>query len=451
MKKYMPKLIIMAALVAKAVVEIIPDYSQPMLLTAAIPLVILAFLLFKNVNASISFRIPWIAAVAVIIFYVLPLGPLSMDILSQLPRYLTILLEAVALSSGPGALALVILIPLQLFFRKRKNIIFIVLRYLLLWVVFDALRGEMFYMTKSYYAGIIALIVCCGFAREAMANLQDMRRPSFLRSLLLLIGAMLVYQIFGTRGSYDLNNLFQLNQSSWYISMTVALILGILCLVDDYQCYGGDVFTRCYSGWLLVLWGLLLALMRLFSGLFNQDILLIGYPLVCVMLSQWVTGYQNQSKNSNTKLNLGNQSDFLFGSLFYMILFLMLLAKSINQGLLVQWVLMAVALVMTLNWKIILTGKLKRRLLDLFLGIVVMLLLVTTKMTDWVQFLADPALLISVVLCGVLWVLISGQVHRLAKNASPVFPEEFQDAKVLCTTLPLILLGFWAIQMFFIL
>lgn len=446
MKQYISRIIVLAVLLSKALTLLIPAYSTPYLITAAVMLVLAAAVLFLGSEIPFASRIPWIGAAGVLVFYVLPYGPITMAQLTGTLEFLRTLALRFFSADGPGVLALGALIAMQLFFRRKANIVLIALRYLAALIFLFTLRDVLFYRSEVYYSNLILVTVCLCFVRELIACAQGTTKPSMLSCLLIVVFSLLIYMLFSYRVSDILHNFFLMDSKNWLYTVLLVFAFAMLTLLEDYCCHSdrtSDIYRLHNAGWLMAFWCLLAVIMHTWKGFSNVNVLLLGYPLGCAVLGKLMDDYAQQNPDSWGKV--------FFGLLGAMVLVLMMLAKSFNLGLLLRWTLLIFVLLVLIAWKTILKDNARRGLMETGTGIAAVFMLVTMKMTAWGQFGEDLRLVLAMALaCGLLAMICSHQ-RSLEKQASAVYRAEYRLAASLNKYLPLALLAIASLKILFVL
>lgn len=446
MKLYVSRILVMAALLVKALTLVIPDYSIPYLITAAVMLVLAAAVLFLGSGISFASRVPWIGAVSLLIFYVLPFGPLSLDFLELIPQALGNLADRFLNREGPGLIAFGALIVLQLFFRRKANWVLVTVRYLAAWVFLSSLRDTVFYRSGVYYSNLISVIVCVCFVRELIAAIQGTTKPSMLSCVLLVLFSLLVYQLFSFLISDVLHHFFLMDSKNWLRTVLLVFACAVLALLEDYCRYAGqtsEIYRLHNAGWMMIFWCLLALIMHVWEDFSNIRILLLGYPVGCAVCSQLLAGF---TKNMEDRWHTA-----FFGCMTAVVLVLMMLAKSFNLGLLLRWTLLAIVLLVLMSWKSIAGGKLRRGLAESGVGAAAILMLITMNMTDWSQFGDDPKRMLGAALAFVILSLICGNQHKLEQQASEIYRAEYKLAATVNRVLPLAVLAVASLKILFVL
>lgn len=433
MKKALSRIILMLALVIKAATIVVPNYSTPLLLTAAVPLVLLGVILFIGRNGTLSAQLPWIAVVGTWIFFMLPMGPVSVDgilyvIGNQLDGISSMFEDEMV------AICLLALIALQVFFRRKSNFLFVLARYVTALVVLSALRDTMYPYADTYRVLVPLIVVLC-LTRELIGSTMETSIPSMLRCILTVLFFLIIGGAYS--GDYiadKIDAFFLMDSANWLKTVLVVLCVGILVLVDDYQRCGSDqesIFAVRNVGWVMLIWCLFALIMVVFDDFRNLGMLFYGFPLCSVIAHSMISN-----------LTSGKQNWALVFSMNWTFLGLMLLmiTKTINRGVILSYLLILLLLVLGFNWRKLVVDEVNAMLLLQIGGIVAIVMMATMRLTD-IMILRDiPGIVLSLVLCCVIWCLICGHITKLDKDHSKLATNEFDS-----------LIGVWGCVVFLLL
>lgn len=446
MNKYISKLIVMAVLLIEVLTVVITDFSTPILVMSAMVLGVLAIVLFKGADTPFSSRIPWVMGVGILVFYVLPCGPIELENLERIPDLLGGLVAKIVEIDSPGIWSFGILILLQLFLREKANGVWIFLRYLAALVFFITVRNTVFYTSETYYYNLVITIVCMCFVRELIASINGIINPSMLRCVLIIVFCLMIHFVFGYSISDEIDKLFRMDSANWLRSTLLMMVLASLTLLDDYfrnteQTEKIYRFSNC--GWMMFFWCLLAVIMNVWTDFNHVMVLLAGYPVGCAVCSKLLVGFNNRKTESWSKV--------LFSCLTVVVLVLMMLAKSCNMHLLLRWTLIAMVILVLMSWQMILNGNIRRGILETGVGMSAIIMLVTMNLTSWEQFGENPGLIIGAALACAIWSMICSQQRKLEKQVSDIYPAEYELVSVMSKVISLSVLVIASMKVLFVL
>ncbi len=433
MKKYSSKIITMVLLTIAAAVIVFQNYHLSLLLTAVISLALLGGILFKNRIKALSAQLFWVVAVAVLIFFVLPFGYIEInDILAALG----ILAEAVGqiFEYAGGIVSLVALVVLQIFLRKKPNPILSVVSYVSAMMLLMIVRDALFPNSEIYSKLIIAVVAMC-LARELNGYNDGVAAPSMLRCVLMV----LFFLTIGNFGGLPIvagriEGLFQIGNANWFLIVLGGFLAGVLVLLDDYfRCDGRVkyIFKTNNTGLVMLIWCLMAIVMNIWNVFNNSVVLFIGVPLASAMANNMMASVKDEDRN---------WGGLFAGAWAFLVTMLMLLAKSINFGSLMQYILVAMLLAVWLFWEKTVNSPMKWDIIAQAMGVLAILMMASMHLTDVWQLQKAPMYLLGVILSCAIWCVVCCHTIRLDKNASELYANEFTKVKGLQLILAALLL-----------
>ncbi len=433
MKKYSSRIITMVLLTIAAAIIVIPNYHLSLLVTAGISLVLLGGILFAGRNKPLSSQLFWVAAVAVLIFFVLPFGYISVkDILSAI----AVVAEALGQIFGytAGIVSLVALVALRIILRKKPNPILTAAGYAAALMLLMTVRYIMFPDSEIYSKLIIAVVAMC-LARELSGYNEGIAAPSMLRCVLMVLFFLLIGNFGGLPiVAKRIEVLFQTGNANWFVIVLGVFLAGVLVLLDDYFRSNGSakhIFKTNNTGWVMLIWCLMAIVMNIWHMFNNTATLFIGVPLASAMANDMMDSVEDPD------WSWGCQFAAAWGFLAAM---LMLLAKSINVGSLMQYILIAMLLAAWLFWGKMVNSPMKWDILAQTMGVLAILMLESMHLTDVWQLQEAPMHLLGVVLSCAIWCVVCCHTIRLNKMASDLYENEFANVKWLQLILAALLL-----------
>ena len=203
------------------------------------------------------------------------------------------------------------------------------------------------------------------------------------------------------------------------------------------------MFRDHHTGLVLLIWCLLALIMNVCDVFYNKDILFMGIPLLASMVDGMLCAY-DRKKN--------NQWGTRFAVMWVcMGIVALMLAKSLNMGLLLVYVLIAALVFVWLNWKKYVDGKFKISKIAQMTGIAAILVLMSAGMTSLEQLEAMPHMLLGVVVACIMWCILCRHTARLEARSSTVHPDEFEFTGHARTAVAVLLLILAVIRVLFVL
>lgn len=422
MRRYFSRIMVVVALMIKAATVVIPDYSLQMLITALIPLVLLSIVLFVGRQKNLTVQLPWIMAISAFVFFALPQG---FEVITDMDR-LAVALEHMmkgVFTTGHSIIAVCALVAFCLLFRKKALFLPILIRYVLLFVVLHSVRTEVF-VYADLYRDLINVIVITGLVRDLGGYSQGVYISSIVRCVLLALFLMLI----GHMGAWytvgkQIDALFLMDAENWLKTLLIVFGMGLLIMYDEWHIGESlkslklEIDADHYTGLLLLIWCLLALIMNVWKGFYNKDMLFVGIPVLVTMANGMMCAYGN-----GKKVQWGKKFTVIWTCMGIVCL---MLAKSLNLGLMVFYVLVAELLFVWISWKKCIDGKFSTSTIAQIVGIGAILVLVSAGVTSVEQFEAMPQVLLGVVVACIMWCVLCRHAAKLEARSSAVHPDEF--------------------------
>lgn len=419
MRKNFSGLLVWTILLVKASSIVIPAYSTAMLLSAAGVLVVLGIALFTNQAQAFGAKLPWVVVAGVLICYELPCGPFGMELLwNMLESLLELLVDLIL--NVEVSLSIFALILAQVFLRKKNEAGWILLRYALAMLVVLLTRAQIF-PNSDIYANVLILLTMLCFARECNGSIHGKAAPSMLRWLMLF----LLFLAMGIGGrspttAKQISDMLSLRTEDWLTTVVIAFVTGLLILLDDYLRSGKNmdkVYQSQNSGLAMLLWCLMALVMHTWQRFFSAEILIAVFPLTYIMGNSMFHEAENEIED--------DRKAFTYIWLFLGITQLML-AKSLNIGLLLSYILVAVLLAVWLFWDKLFKLELSTLRATNGFAIAAIVILVSSKLTSLRQLGESAGYLLGAVLGIAIVGLLSRLEGSLSASASKLYPQEFE-------------------------
>lgn len=420
MRKDFSRIMVVVALLIKAATVVIPNYSQEMLITALVPLVLLGIILYIGREKALVTQLPWIVAISSFIFFVLPLGFYVISDVDQLTNILNRMLEGVV-ATDYSSVAVCVLAVFWLLFRNKVKFLPIVIRYAALFIMLHTIRMEVF-GHEDLYRNLINVIVTTGMVRDLGGYNQGIYISSIAKCLLLPLFLMLIggidrwYTV-----AMQIDALFRMDAENWLTTVLIVFGMGLLILYNEWQLaekFNLNMFRDHHAGLLLLIWCLMALIMNVWKEFYNQDMLFMGIPLLVSMADGMLCAYDRKKYDQ-----WGKKFAVLWVCMGIVVL---MLAKSLNMGLLLVYVLIAALLFVWLNWKKYLNGKFRISKIAQIMGIAAILVLTSAGVTSLEQLEAMPQMLLGVVAACIMWYVLCRYTSKLEARSSAVHPDEFE-------------------------
>lgn len=420
MKKHFSGLLAWTVLLVKAATLVIPAYSTDMLLSAAAVLVVLGVVLFANQKQSFAAKLPWVVAGGVLICFELPCGPFNLDFALSMIESLLVLLNDLIVNAEL-ILASLALILVQVFFRKKTQTGWILLRYALAMLVVLLARAQLF-PNSDLYANVLILLTILCFARECNGSMHGKAAPSMLRWLMLLL-FFLVVGVGGRSPSTarQINDLLSVGTDDWVITLVIAFVTGLLILLDDYQRSGKNmdkVYQSQNSGLAMLFWCLLVLVMKIWKAFYSTEVLFAVFPLTYIIGNSMFHEIENE---------IDDDAEAFSDIWAFLGIIQLMLAKSLNMGLLLSYILEAILLVAWLFWDKLFNLELSRLNITNGLGIGAIVIMVSSQLTSLRQVGESAGYLLGAVLGVAILGLLSRLEGSLGGSASRLYPGEFDS------------------------
>ena len=433
MRKILPRALVVLILMIKAATVVIPDFSVELLAMAGIPLLALCFSLFYRKGVPLSYRLHWVGAVAAIVFFILPLGPLPDW---GEPETLRMLLKGLGDTLGEPvcAVSLLAVLALSFFMRKRESVLFIIFRYLAAGLFLLGMCYEVFRYSEACM-WLVGLIVVSSFSKEISAYAGGRRVYAMLRCFVTVFVFFLIGNYTGqSTVAKQIDMLFRMGGSNWIVPTLGVFIMALLVLMDDYENRGGaeSIFKSHNVGWTMLVWCLISIVMNKWNQFMHPAVLYLGVPLmgmVCNILMNEV----------GKKHDLG----LVFAGVWaYLGLSLLMFAKSVNMELLLRYVLLAALIFVCFRWKQILGSTLGSGAMARIMGVFAVVVLATMNLTELEALMDEPTFLLAVIVACVMWFVLCAYTDKLSAGRSEAYKEEFVPVDrtrlaVSCATLAL--------------
>lgn len=338
-------------------------------------------------------------------------------------------------NSPLGALSVIALCAVQLFFRNSDNKFLIVLRYLVLLIFFYSTS------VSPLVFQLLALIALLGLSFELRtleyksADGKSQRKRRILSSLYLWLLLQIVLAVHG----YNVVSVLFANTSfSIYTILGIGVLGGLLIMekTAESDVYYVPVFGNV--GAVVLFWCATALLTLLIPALGNLDVLvlvpLVMFHLYHIFIKAWGTSLREKDRKT------------IFYVVWTLICVLILaLSKSIYAENLLTAVFLVVApLAAAICWSISTkkggSDKQAKENMVSFLGVIAVIALAVSTRVDAADPVALAIFILSVALLCVFWCLVSKRIYNLDKTASKVDAEEFRILAKVQKFVPLIVI-----------
>lgn len=444
MRKDFSRIMVVAALLIKAATVVIPNYSHQLLIMALVPLVLLSIILYLGRERAITTQLPWIIAVSSFIFFVLPKGFGVLMNLDQLTDTLESVLRGV-LETEYSPILLVVLVASWLLFRNKALFLPILIRYAALYFLLHNIRVEVF-SHAELYRNLINVILVTGLVRDLGGYNHGYYISSIARCALLSVFFLLIGRMGRWHGvPWEIEALFELDAENWLTTVLVVFGMGLLILYNEWQLVEKNnlnLFRDHHTGLILLIWCLLALIMNTMKVFYNKDILLIGFPLLSAMADGMMCAYDSKKTDQ-----WASKFALIWACMGIVVL---MLAKSLNMGLLLTYILIAALLFIWLFWKKFITGKFRIGKISAMVGIAAILVLIFAGMTSVEQLEAMPQMLLGALAACIMWYVLCRHTITLNANSSGAYPAEFELTGHVRTAVAGLLLVLTVIRVLFV-
>lgn len=431
MKSTVSRWIAFGTVVLMALVSILPNMNEDILLANAALLVILGLCIMVGKQKSV------LSASTFIVFGWLHFGTQVMHhswyfSLADLPYGLTALFDHIVALPQIAVISGVALIAAQLFLRKYPRMPFILIRYAVLLFFFYnvAFTTEMFHLLA-----LLALVNLSIELRTCSNNSFHQRRT--LNTLLIaLIVFWLSFTMDRDLAGWYLSVVISNNAFSIYSIICMGILGGLILMektannqeqvyyIKDFKDVGAIILFWCGTA--------LVALM--FPEMNNLNVMVLAplvlYHLYSFFIDQW------------RKLHTAASEKTLFYVAWSLICVLILaLSKSIFlENMLTAAFLILAPVVAVIVWLLSRNNGREKETMVRFFGVAAVIALAVTIHVDPSDTFALATFILSVAILSVFWCLLCGKIYRLDSTASAVDREEFTMLAKLQKYAPLVVI-----------
>lgn len=437
MKKFVPRLLAFSVLMVLAAADLLFNFEVERLIIEASVLALLALGIFLGRTDSLVRDIPFFAIGWVLITVLLPNFHLTLPMLGiRLDRLLMWLGDGDI--SGALVAGILAFSVLQLLFRKKDSIVFIILRHIALLFL---LKGAMEFLAggdERRTFAVLILMCLLSFLYELKTKADGYRERRTLCTLLCGLAYLASFFIFETGDAF-----WYIPEQKILLNLTIgAGIMGGFIILDEYNKRKNlNIAANSFHdfGGVLVFWCLTSLIMQIWPDVMNWYALAIMPMILYYCYGSFIRQWLNVTHGSEWKAFVVTWSLCTVG--------LLLFGKYLNQESYVCLLMIALLIAAAACWRVTAKGEKDRQVMTCFLGIAAILMLTAASFPE--LYGADVMLkvLIGIAMLSVGWCVLCGTTEKLNNQASSLYTNEFTTAIKIERYVPLALLAVAVIKL----
>ena len=416
MKKTTPRLILFLLLLIQAIAVVIPNLENvPLLICVAAVLIALAILVFTGKNYSMAKYMIWYAAAGILLFFALPNGlPHRLNFGKVLSNALEGFFESA--DSPLFTLSFMILIAVWVFFRKKLNTFWVILRYIAACALMVTYAQQLFGRNWNYETLFIpACVLCLVYELNSMLNAN--RCPRLLAYMIFCVFCVLVHLTFGGNVMAQVIGFVTFGNNQWLFTVLAVLAAGLLLILENWNS-DGKVPVDNELGHALVCWCLVAVAMQLWDAVRNATVLFILFPFVFHFYCIFLQAYRAHSKNRGKRI--------FIRSWIFILLGMFALSKSLNYAPFTAATIFVLLVAGYLCWRAANKRQNNPQILTGFFGIAALLLMASLTIRSFDELQQNASAVFTLLAASLLWLYTCGEARKINAKASEAYPAEFK-------------------------
>lgn len=433
MKRFVPRLIAFGVLFVVAAINLLTSFSVDLLIIECFILALIALGVFAGENHSLAKDFP-LLAMGWVLFAVLILeNSLSIEMIvvgvRRFFRSIDDPFDNVVLLVGAVSFAI-----LQLFFRQKKALAVIYLRYISMFIFLTGLQVMMLGGGRTCFRYVIFIVLMSLlYELKTRQNGAHQRRTiSCLLSFLAYALAFLVFDYGDGMRWFDYNNM----DAVWLRIILGVAVMGGLMILEEYNNRENLKMPPSAFrdfGWVMVFWSLLCLIMfvcPVFANWFALVVLpIILYYCYGFFIRRWLV------------VTRGKERKAMLVTWSLAVVFLLLFGKYLNAYSFISVLLILLLIVVAICWSVTAKKSNHDLIMVCYYGIAaIIMLFVAFVITDYSQPILLAKQLLAMVFFSVVWCALCITTHGMNKNASVIYPIEFVKILKFEKYIPLVML-----------
>ncbi|MBR6825706.1 MAG: hypothetical protein IKM59_04075 [Oscillospiraceae bacterium] len=439
MKKFIPRLIAFGILFLLAAVELIGAYTTELLIIEASLLALIALFMFCGEDQSLVRSLPAFAIGWALFAILIPEYSLSAEMLGDgISRLWDVLGRP--FRSKLIIIGLISFIALQVFFRTKDRLFFIIVRYIAAFLLLLGYIGRVSYNAVHFTVFIVLF--------SLIYELRSMQYGSHKRRTFSCILTALCYLLaLCTYGNCE--------ELTWshcipYSNIMIRVVIGVaiagaLLILEDYNHranYNSKISTFRDLGPALLFWCGLCLCMHSWPTIASWESLIV-LPMILyycygLFIRKWV------------QVTKGNERNAMLVAWTLITVWLLLFSKSLVQDMHVAVVMVVLLIAGVACWSVSAQRKSRDLVMCCYYGVAAaaMLFISSLPIEAFSYAFVIGKYILALILSAVIWCILCTTTNHIHNNSSSVYSKEFSDCVKIEKFVPLTFLAVTVIVLF---